>query len=486
MRLFPKEIEIDDYQGFSSNDIFNRAPFGEALGNIFENIENPMVAVLDSPWGSGKTTFIKMWCGYMRNQGFPVIYFDAFKNDYADDAFTTLVGEVVELAATLKTDKKVTEELIENGEKTFLHGLWTGVKAASKHVAIKKLGEEATEVIVDLLPSSDTENDDDTDNTESAKALEKSIEKGITASESYWAEKVKKRAIEKEEIKDFCTTLTSLSALLGEAAKANAEILVKDNGQEDFGDKRRPLIFVIDELDRCRPPFALELLEKIKHLFSVEGVHFLLATHMKQLENSVRWSYGIQGQESAYLEKFYNLVLHFPNEKIHGDTPSRTYINNLFEDLADDEEDRRTVDLICKNLSSIAEKKSIQLRTLEKVTTHILLFLSSAKKSLKIGPIIVVLCLMKVVNPNLYRKAENGTLTIGEVFDFLQIVKSGSYDTGSDDWMVGWWIYCIGSEGDQSSIAAENYRSSLSQYMMRDRKDVVPYHCGRLNSMKIV
>ncbi|MFW5487357.1 MAG: hypothetical protein ACNI3A_02875 [Desulfovibrio sp.] len=56
MHIFPKELEIGDYEGFDDNkDIFKRKEFGEGLGNLFANMEDPMVAILDAPWGSGKT-----------------------------------------------------------------------------------------------------------------------------------------------------------------------------------------------------------------------------------------------------------------------------------------------------------------------------------------------------------------------------------------------------------------------------------------------
>ncbi|WP_419182173.1 P-loop NTPase fold protein [Pantoea ananatis] len=33
-----------------------------------------------------------------------------------------------------------------------------------------------------------------------------------------------------------------------------------------------PLFVFVDELDRCRPTYAIEMLETIKHLFSIENV----------------------------------------------------------------------------------------------------------------------------------------------------------------------------------------------------------------------
>lgn len=50
---------------------------------------------------------------------------------------------------------------------------------------------------------------------------------------------------------------------------------------EESGKK---ILFIIDELDRARPDFSLDLLEKIKHIFSVQGVIFLLVVNREQFE----------------------------------------------------------------------------------------------------------------------------------------------------------------------------------------------------------
>jgi len=95
------------------------------------------------------------------------------------------------------------------------------------------------------------------------------------------AEEIAKQQIEKYQadkktIGHFQHELTELVAAL----------------RKKSGGASKPVIFVVDELDRCRPPYALELLEKIKHLFSVEGLVFVLAIDRQQLGESVRCLYG--------------------------------------------------------------------------------------------------------------------------------------------------------------------------------------------------
>jgi predicted KAP-like P-loop ATPase len=57
----------------------------------------------------------------------------------------------------------------------------------------------------------------------------------------------------------------------------------------------------IDELDRCKPPYAIELLETLKHLFSVNGLVFVLAANYQQLEQCVAATYGYGVDRHRYL-----------------------------------------------------------------------------------------------------------------------------------------------------------------------------------------
>ena len=107
MKIFPPELEIGPTEGFDpQKDIFGRKELGEGLTNLFTNVEQPLVIALDGQWGSGKTTFLKMLAGHLRNAGFPVVEFDAFANDYIDDAFAAIAGEIISLTDEIKAQEK--------------------------------------------------------------------------------------------------------------------------------------------------------------------------------------------------------------------------------------------------------------------------------------------------------------------------------------------------------------------------------------------
>ncbi len=72
--------------------------------------------------------------------------------------------------------------------------------------------------------------------------------------------------------------------------------------------KNKPLIFIVDELDRCRPTFAIEVLERIKHLFNIPNIIFVLGMNRTELEKSIKHVYGdIKSEE--YLRRFYDIDL---------------------------------------------------------------------------------------------------------------------------------------------------------------------------------
>lgn len=65
-------------------------------------------------------------------------------------------------------------------------------------------------------------------------------------------------------------------------------------------------LLIIDELDRCRPTFAIRLLEEVKALFSSENLVILYATNCNQLKHTVSGAYGAGFDGERYLSRFYD------------------------------------------------------------------------------------------------------------------------------------------------------------------------------------
>ncbi len=94
----------------------------------------------------------------------------------------------------------------------------------------------------------------------------------------------------------------------------------------------KPVVFIIDELDRCNPKFAVKLLERLKHLFEVPNIIFVLGLNTEQLQYAVQGFYGsayINGNE--YLKRFFDVELSLPTPKLD------VYCKSLFASQGIDE-----------------------------------------------------------------------------------------------------------------------------------------------------
>ena len=69
---------------------------------------------------------------------------------------------------------------------------------------------------------------------------------------------------------------------------------------------------MINELDRCRPSYAVELLEVAKHLFSADRIVFVLAVNCDQLAHSVTALYGNDFDAEGYLRRFFDVDFQLP------------------------------------------------------------------------------------------------------------------------------------------------------------------------------
>lgn len=442
MRLFPAPIDIAD-DGFEK-DLFNRREFGERLTNLVLNIDDPMVIVLDSPWGSGKTTFIKMWKTLLKSNGIECIYFDAFENDYCKDAFSTIVGELVSGIGEDKDHKITKDALIRCAGKVAL----TLLKAGTR-VALKK----ATLGFIDENTVKDFQSEIDTLSSESADTLA-----------SFLQDRIKNRDREKYTFREFRDLLKNLP--------------VNIYGSESS----KPIVFIIDELDRCRPDFAIEIIECIKHFFSIERIHFILSTHLHQIECSIKMLYGVHDPQK-YMEKFYNIKLHLPENRDKFESNAKKYIAHILKDMPGDSEGGNFAEHVIEDIGDLSRIYGLSFRSVERIATNIALcFACTTDKYLRLTPILSVLATMRVVNPQLYQSAKSRTITYQEVVDFAKFdlwTSSRRYDPESPQ---KWWQFCLLKDPSEEILEFGRYLNRFSA----GRNDIVPIICDFMDQLKFV
>ncbi|MDA5558487.1 KAP family P-loop NTPase fold protein [Shimia sp. MMG029] len=276
-RLYIPEPKIDLYKdGFDKHDKLGRKATGDKLSDLVERIDDPLVIALDGAWGSGKSVFLKCWVGeHLKREGntTQTVYFDAFQHDYLDDPLIALTSAISERIERDPESKSAKAWRIAKNAAPFLGkaALRLGT-AAFVGKAISLTGDEdgALNDIGDKL-------------SEEGGDIAKSLDE-------FWKKEDGKRA----------------------AMEAFRSALVQLTAPDEQGSPTQKLVIVIDELDRCRPDYALSVLETIKHFFNVDGVHFVLGTNLKELANSVKARHGTENNAERYLQKFYSIRLQLP------------------------------------------------------------------------------------------------------------------------------------------------------------------------------
>ena len=261
IRIRPAEVEIPDDCPFQ-NDLLDRKKPAEVLTQLVDGIDGPCVLAIDAPWGAGKTTFLKMWSQHLRNKGFPVVEFNAWETDYAEDPFVALASELEKGLKALDDGsfKERIKDTMEAAKKVTLRSI-PGV------IRILTAG------ILDLQP-----------------VFEKEAGNLLAA----YADNLLRRYKESEKsVNEFQDKLQKMAISLTQSTK-------------------HPLMVVIDELDRCRPSYAVALIEVAKHLFEADHVVFVLAVNRTQLAHSIGALYGSEFDAAGYLRRFFDIDFRLP------------------------------------------------------------------------------------------------------------------------------------------------------------------------------
>jgi hypothetical protein len=195
--------------------------------------------------------------------------------------------------------------------------------------------------------------------------------------------------------------------------------------------KEKPLIFIIDELDRCRPNYAVSILEQIKHFFSVPNIVFILSIDKEQLGNAIKGVYGSDNIDSdEYLRRFIDLEYSIPEPEVD------VFYKYLYEYFKFDdffisterlkhrefESDKSNFIDTCRLLFTNA---NIPLRQQEKIFAHSRLALRSFTSLTYVTPhLFMLLTFLKIIHNKFYEELKSNQLTIDELQErFLSTIK---------------------------------------------------------------
>jgi len=360
-------IDIPQEAPFT-NCKLGREPYAKVLTDIVKTNSDGFVLAIDNKWGAGKTTFVSMWSQMLQNEGFQTLYFNAWENDFENNPFVAITAE---LKALLSNDKSDTfQEVLKKGSKISQAVIPSVMKAIIKRYA----GEE----IADIM---------------------KEYSKGVLDA---FQEDIDNYLERKQNIKDFHNQL---------------EKYIKENSNQ------KPIVFIIDELDRCRPDYAVSVLENVKHLFSVKGIVFVLSIDKEQLAHAICGAYGSDKIDSnEYLRRFIDVEYSLPQPDII------KYISHLIDTCKLNDFfniDFRTKSVLNDEKDGFIEFayflfqfKSLSLRQQEKIMIHVGITLRLFNGNAYILPdLLLYLIYLKLFEADFYNQIRRKDLSQQELLN---------------------------------------------------------------------
>lgn len=247
------------------------------------------VLAIDAAYGEGKTFFLDRFRQQLALTH-PVAFVDAWADDTGDEPLVAFMA-AIEKALKPYLKHKAIKETFAQAKIAALPAIGKIMVGAGRKAVQKFTGEDTPDAIAELwedVSGQDIDPDDIADvENQAFEKTEKFLsslvdQRGATMLAEY-RKRQKSRTAFRDRMQQVAEQLSSL----------------------DEGD-RAPLFIIIDELDRCRPDYALKVLEEIKHFFQVPGVVFVIALHGDQLTKSVAAVYGQNFDSADYLQRFFS------------------------------------------------------------------------------------------------------------------------------------------------------------------------------------
>lgn len=244
---------------------------------------------LDAPWGYGKTFFLRNLAGELRSNGHVVAEVNAWETDFFEEPLLVILSAIDDALRPHLGDpaaRKIWRNALQSGG-TLAVSLGKNVLKKTVERYAGTFVQEAAEVLEDQLPAD--------------RDLPSGAVSGLTD--------VTRETLVGAVDKLADRAMAQLLAAFRTEAKSIATF--KENLSRvaiSFANSATPrrIFILIDELDRCRPTYALKMLEAVKHLFSAQGVIFIVATDADQLSESIKSVYGANFDGMRYLYRFFD------------------------------------------------------------------------------------------------------------------------------------------------------------------------------------
>ncbi len=373
-KLPPIEVPQDDPFRF---DVLERQASVEAIASLLDEITGPFVLAIDSPWGTGKTTFIRILKTFLESKDFVCLYFNAWETDFTTDPLIAFLGELDQL----KKNYKQKDKTLDKTKK---------IATLLAKRALPVAGKIATAGLLDLDAFTE-------------KALADLVSDAVNdAVDAYAAEK----------------------SLIEQFHKSLAESIDKLRVEG----KKPQLIMFVDEVDRCRPTFAVELLERVKHLFSVPNAIFVISLDKQQLAVSLSAVYGAGINSEEYLRRFIDLEYALPKVSAKAFTKNlfRRFGFNDFFSARTHSEFGSERELLEETFNALSDLFGLSLRAREQCFTRIRVAMMTTPKDYHFYPLLLTtLVVLKAAAPAVYKKYALEGGKANKVTNYLRSANGG-------------------------------------------------------------
>lgn len=271
MRNLDLKLNEENIHYVLKNNFINRNRYISSFLKLINGLEENKIIALDGEWGSGKTWFVKS--------------VEYLMNSESNNELNIVDKEIM---------NKVKDKYM-----TFYYNAWENDDAKSAMLSlIYKLINDS------CLQKNESE-------VGAIPRLLNTVIKFVTNGAIDIKEDIFGEQWNNKQITDCIKT----SEVIKETFKKIIDNLLIEN--------KNRLLIIIDEIDRCKPTFAIDLLENIKHFYDDNRIIFLVTTNNKALASSVCKIYGEKYDGALYLDRIFDINLELPSNYI------QDYINAI-------------------------------------------------------------------------------------------------------------------------------------------------------------
>ena len=262
-----------------NEDLLDRNKDLKNFCRLLQHQQGMSSIAIDGRWGSGKTFFVKQ-CALLLS---------------STNSLSYLNTEIKERVYEIVKDKGFVENLADNQFLAVYYDAW---KNDTEEDPVLSL-------IYEIIQQLDLKGGlIDLDNMSSILTSALSVVTG-------------------RDVTNFFNNATDVNLLKNIQEEKKMDAILQQFFVEALNEKCEKLVIFVDELDRCRPSFAIKVLERIEHYFVNDRITFVFSMNIEQLQHTIKAFYGNDFDACRYLDRFFDIRLSLPT------TISNRFFNSL-------------------------------------------------------------------------------------------------------------------------------------------------------------